>query len=338
MKAIHTGASCTCVHETPDASILSDSLPESTPTDLFLSDVSERDKPWDTHRANTSKLTSFYQGDEEFVRYAQRTADCSRLLWFLMACDDDGLVKLVLDTAKFCRVRHCPTCQWRRTLKWMAKGHEFIPRLMEDFPSAKYLLLTLTVPNCDITELRPTISHMNESFKRLVRLKRWPAKGYIRSLEVTRNKENGTAHPHFHCIVMVNSRYFKSKDYINRDEWLDMWQSCTRDSSITQVDVRRVGKRKTLQDSFKEVFKYCIKEGDMLADKDWFLEFHRQMHGVRAISTGGILRKYAKGLEKQISEEDDLIVKTEELDEDNTLGVTKFRWSDGNERYKYSDE
>lgn len=38
----------------------------------------------------------------------------------------------------------------------------------------------------------------------------------------------------------VNKRYFTSRDYINRDEWLDMWQDCIDDSSITQVDVRKV--------------------------------------------------------------------------------------------------
>lgn len=82
-----------------------------------LSDLSEHDKPWDKHRANCDVVTSHY-ASSEFSRYSERMADCSEFLDFrLIPNSDDGVYKLKLSSARFCRVRHCPVCQWRRSVK-----------------------------------------------------------------------------------------------------------------------------------------------------------------------------------------------------------------------------
>ena len=70
--------------------------------------------------------------------------------------------------AEFCRHRLCPTCNWRKSLKLFSQMKEVSARLLQDFPGARYLFLTLTVKNCSGAELAQTIDKMNFGFKLLV--------------------------------------------------------------------------------------------------------------------------------------------------------------------------
>ena len=81
--------------------------------------------------------------------------------------------KLVLKQAFFCRVRHCPVCQWRRSLLWRAVMFQQLPNIQERFPTHRWVFLTLTVKNPPVTELRDTLKHMNDSWKRLIETKRF---------------------------------------------------------------------------------------------------------------------------------------------------------------------
>ena len=60
----------------------------------------------------------------------------------------------------FCRVRHCPVCQWRRSLLWRAVMFQQLPNIQERFPTHRWVFLTLTVKNPPVTELRDTLKHM----------------------------------------------------------------------------------------------------------------------------------------------------------------------------------
>ena len=73
----------------------------------------------------------------------------------------------------FCRVRHCPVCQWRRSLLWRAVMFQQLPSIQERFPTHRWVFLTLTVKNPPVTELRDTLKHMNDSWQRLIQTKRF---------------------------------------------------------------------------------------------------------------------------------------------------------------------
>lgn len=112
-----------------DRKILSvTSLADETPT---LSDLSPRDKPWDKHRSNTDKVAAHYQGSE-FQDYADRINFCSELLDFRLVPSDESYA-LKLYAARFCRVRHCPVCQWRRSLMWKAKAYKVLPQIVNAY-------------------------------------------------------------------------------------------------------------------------------------------------------------------------------------------------------------
>jgi len=182
-----------------------------------LSCRSERDQVWDIHRNNVDLVADLYNQSAEFERYFQRMDDCSgRLEFSQIVSKDTGEIKIKLNNAHFCRVRHCPVCQWRKSLMWKARFYKAIPKIMEDHKSARWLFLTLTVKNCEIKDLKSTIQHMNNSFRKIINREHFKKYnlGFVKTTEITRSKD-GTAHPHFHVLLLMGSSYFR-RGYLKR--------------------------------------------------------------------------------------------------------------------------
>jgi len=303
----------------------SDHVTIAAPT---LSDLSPGDKPWDKHRNFADRVQSHYNGSE-FQAYSNRVQECSQLIGFGLTMQENNSPKLKLQTAKFCRVRHCPVCQWRRSLMWKAKAYKILPRIVEAYPSYRFLFLTLTIKNIDITILKQTLKEMNTGFQRLSQLKSFPAIGWLRSTEVTRGR-NGDAHPHFHCLLLVPSSYFGNK-YLKQSDWVSMWRKSMRLDYNPVLDIQAVKHGSTPMELIPELLKYCTKESDMVADRLWFLELTRQMFRVRSIATGGVLKQYLKELEE---DPEDLIGEGD-LDPDREKDLELFfGWKSKEKKYR----
>lgn len=306
-------------------SIASDSATSNSESPA-LSDVSAQDKPWDKHRAFADRVEDFYRGSS-FHRYSQRIHDCSELLKFGLILGDDDALKLKLRAAKFCRLRHCPVCQWRRSLMWKAKAYKVLPKIVTAFPDHRWLFVTLTLKNTPIAELKETLKAMNKGFQRLSQLKSFPAVGWLRSTEVTKGRD-GNAHPHFHCLLLVPRSYF-GRNYIKQSEWVEMWRKSMRLDYNPVMDVQALKEGSKPMELVPELLKYCVKEGDLVADREWFLELTRQMHKMRAIATGGVLKEYLKELEEEPT---DLIGEGESQEVDEA--EIYFCWKRIEKRYR----
>ena len=189
---------------------MNDSKSQSTPdtTSTFLSDLSERDRLWDSHRKKTTQVERIYQRSEAHQDYAERMHVCSTFLDFRLVPDEE-LLKLKLSHAMFCHVRLCPVCQWRRSLMWHCKALTIIPKVLEAYPTYRWLFLTLTAKHIPASDLRTELKHLNKSFERLSKLKDFPGEGWIKCVEVTHSKTTkGYAHPHFHVLMIVKPSYF----------------------------------------------------------------------------------------------------------------------------------
>lgn len=293
-----------------------------------LGEVSERDKLWDNRRSNADCVANHYRGSE-FEKYADRIDCCSQLLGFKLVPNVDlGELILKLSSAHFCRVRHCPVCQWRRALMWKAKAYGILPEVVKDFPSCRWLFLTLTVKNCQISELRDELVSMNKAWQRLVKLRKFPAIGWIKSMEVTRGTDN-LAHPHFHCLLLVRSGYFAGKTYLKQSEWSEMWQRCLRVDYQPILNIQAVKKGTDPASLVPELLKYCVKESDLIENRDWFLELTKQLHKMRAVSVGGVLKDYLKTLER---EPEDLVGQGDEDGVDE--GHLYFGWRKYEKKYR----
>lgn len=214
---------------------------------------------------------------------------------------------------------------------WKAKAYQVLPKIVEAYPTSRWLFLTLTVQNCPIDELRTTLQWMNQSYQRMVQRKVWPATGWLRSTEVTRSK-NGSAHPHFHCLLMVPASYF-GLDYMKQADWVDLWKKCLRVDYQPILDVRAVKRGKQPMALVPELLKYCTKESDMVADREWFLELTRQMHKMRCVTTGGVLKAYLRELEQ---DPEDLIGESDEPDQVDE-GSLYFGWRRLQQKYRLVD-
>ncbi|MDK6797419.1 protein rep, partial [Escherichia coli] len=106
------------------------------------------------------------------------------------------------------------------------------------------------------------------AFKRMEKRKELsPVQGWIRATEVTRGKD-GSAHPHFHCLLMVQPSWFKGKNYVKHERWVELWRDCLRVNYEPNIDIRAV-KTKTgevvanvaeqLQSAVAETLKYSVK-------------------------------------------------------------------------------
>lgn len=315
-----------------------------TPND-GLTDYSPSDAPWDTHRGQSDDVAMLYAGAEGFERYAARIADCSGLLRFGWSDDPEtGESRLRLREAHFCRVRYCPTCQWRRMLMWQARFYQSLPDLVEEHPKARWLFLTLTVRNCPIAELRETVSGMNAAWQRLKDRKEFrPVLGWVRTTEVTRGKD-GSAHPHFHALLMVPPSMLAGNNYVKHAKWVELWGDCLRVDYAPNVDVRAVKARpvkngqqpsdataQALQGAVAETLKYSTKPADLVADESWFLELTKQTHKLRFVASGGALKDVLKP--DQEADADLALAETANGDQDDGSRLA-FNWRESQRRYR----
>lgn len=281
---------------------------------FFLSDVSEKDKTWDERRYDSEIVSALYE-ETEFHSYSQRMQNCSQFLMFAWTAGTEGDLSLKLHQARFCRVRNCPVCQWRRSLMWRARFYNAVPQLLKDYPKHRFLFLTLTVRNCAIADLGDTIQLLNSAFKKLTKRKQFPADGWLKSVEVTRNDQDNSAHPHLHVLLMVPDSYFIGRNYISQANWRELWQDCLNVDYLPVVNVKAVKPKanqehsEALKGALTETLKYTVKPSDLISNQEWLLELTRQLYKRRMIGIGGILRPY-------ISDEEPIdLIHSEEVEE-----------------------
>ena len=300
-----------------------------------LSDLSVKDQSWRVHRSESDQIEKLYEGTE-FQRYSDRIHFCSEFLNFVLKPTQTDAFKLKLKSARFCHVRTCVVCLWRKSLMYKARVYKSLPKFLEDYPRYRFLFLTLTVRNCEIQELRETIIWMNQGFTRLSRLKAFPGEGWVKSVEITKGRR-ADAHPHFHVFLTVKSSYF-NRDYLSQKKWCDLWQKSLRIDYQPILDVQAVRARRDLTSLVAEIIKYQTKPSHLIGygtqeDKEWFLEYTKQISYTKALSIGGIFRDYFRELEK---EPEDLIGE-DETDFSEDFGNLSFHWKRGEKRYRMVD-
>lgn len=238
----------------------------------------------------------------------QQLHDCGHYLMFVQ--DDTGKRKLV--RASFCRIRLCPMCQWRKSLKLYGQVNRMITEQLKAVPSLRYLFITFTVPNVVITDLPNMLDMLDKAFKRVVdktkgvkkllagqcieRLRKQTV-GYMRAIEVTYNSKTNMYHPHIHCIFAVKSSYF-THGYIKKCEWQQIWGNVMGTDELI-VHVRTVGDRAR---GVAEAAKYPVKSAELLRVNNPYKAtqalayLQRALRGRRLVTFGGDFAKLRKQL------------------------------------------
>lgn len=288
---------------------------------------------------------------------AERLRSCASSLTFRRY--DDGSLKL--DSMNSCRVRLCPMCAWRRSLRNFYNNLA-IARYLDAQPhGGAWLALTLTVKSVDGENLSKTLDILFYSFNKLFKQRQVIAlsRGFYRGLEVTHDcdeyitKESYTLrkrwldslgldvgdknptfdmyHPHFHVLVHVNKSYFSDRRlYMSTSAWADAWRQALGVDYTPSVKVQRVKSfgSSGIAGSVAEISKYSVKDADYICADDWDLTVEtvrvldQALANRRLIAYGGDCRDAKKALALADADTGDLVAVSDEGDTDEGRAYT----------------
>ncbi|MGG3047281.1 protein rep [Bacillus anthracis] len=305
----------------------------------------------DKKMKNDSVAGSFR--DAGLKKKASRLKTCANVLQFKQV---EGGLKLA--HTWFCKVRLCPICNWRRSMKIAHQNREVVLEANKR-EKLRWIFLTLTTgKTVEGKDLKERIEHSMESFKRLFKYKRVKdvVRGYFRGLEVTKSK--GKYHPHFHILIAVKPSYFNDK-YIKQNDWAEMWQKALKLDFKPTVDIRVVKPNekhrklteenvKEFEGALQEVSKYPVKDteflkGDRQENALTVYVMDKSLSYKRLIGYGGLLKEIRKELQLEDVEGDGAdLIKIDERDDENEIAneiefVTAY-WHYGIKDYVFQED
>lgn len=295
---------------------------------------------WEKYKNASILLSNSYKrlNNHKF----HRVKECASYLVFKKY--DNGDMKL--HSANFCKVRLCPMCAWRRSLKIFAQVSRVMDKLQLLY-KYNFLFLTLTCRNVYADELSSCIDNLFYGFRKLMLSSKYKSVVYgsFRCLEVTYNDVENTYHPHIHCILAVDSAYFK-KQYIARNVWSRMWSKAIGADYSVIVDIRRFKTSKRgLGCEIAEVAKYAVKSSDMfIVDENGELDEKRTDEVIKTLDIAlsnrrltaysGVLKKIHHDINLDDCENGDLIHLNDCIVSDDLAYILeKYSWHVGYSKY-----
>ncbi len=229
---------------------------------------------------------------------------------------------------------------------WQARFYQSLPRIVADYPDARWMFLTLTVRTWAIGELGETLNRMNAAFQLLKDSKELrPVQGWIRTNEVTRGSD-GSAHPPFHTLMMVPPGRLNGKSDVRHECWVELWREWLRVDYVQIVDVRAVKPRKPkggewlscasaelVRGAVAETLKSSTTPADMVADPEWLLELTRQTHNRRFVATGAALKDVLKLYQETDA---DIVIGDQVSEGDDDGSRIAFEWKTEVRKYRRS--
>lgn len=274
-----------------------------------------KDRKWKERKLKNIELAS--QLDILGYRSFERVFQCAEVLKFVE--QSDGTKKLY--QSYFCKNKLCALCNWRRSMKYSYQASKIVEEAMVRQPKGRFLFLTLTVKNVTGQELNKSMTDILIGFNRLMKYKKVDKNliGFLRATEVTYSKKLDSYHPHLHVLLMVKPGYFRSKaDYLNQEEWTELWQKAMKLDYTPLVDIRAVkaDKGKGLKGAILETAKYPVKPFDVTDEKTDFTDQEKLqivddmltgLHRKRQIGFGKLFKEIKKDLDFDDLEDGNLV-------------------------------
>lgn len=281
-----------------------------------------KDRKWRERKLKNIELAG--QLDILGYRSFERVYQCAEVLKFVE--QSDGTKKLY--QSYFCKNKLCALCNWRRSMKYSYQASKIVEEAMIRQPKGRFLFLTLTVKNVTGQELNQSMTDILRGFNRLMKYKKVDKNliGFLRATEVTYSKELDNYHPHLHVLLMVKPSYFRSKaDYLNQEEWTELWQKAMKLDYTPMVDIRAVkaDKGKGLKGAILETAKYPVKPFDVTDEKTDFTDQEKLqivddmltgLHRKRQIGFGKLFKEIKKDLDLDDLEDGNLVQTGEDKD------------------------
>lgn len=281
-------------------------------------------------KRQTMSLSALYRGLDD--NKGARLADCSTFLRFWVRGKAKKLIGI-----NSCRVRLCPSCAWRRSLKAYAEARQVHDYLGVKYQDSKYLFMTLTARNVPPEGLTDAVSKLLGAWGRFCKYKSISAVmlGYMRALEVTYNPISGTYHPHIHVLIHTQEAIYTHERYITQRALSAVWRRALGVDYTPVVDIRLFKARRgaTIGKALAEVCKYAVKPMDAIRGGQavvWALD--AALSGRRLLGYGGTWRAARAALKL----EDDITDNSPVPPGDDGYEVI-YRWHFGRRQYIRDD-
>jgi plasmid rolling circle replication initiator protein Rep len=285
-------------------------------------------------KLDASKIAVYF--DRFDGHKAKRLRICGSYFVFEERRYEDRTERKIIE-AKFCQLRLCPICSWRRSRKLYGEVMSIITQ--PEFVDQKFVFLTLTVKNCEKESLKDELNRITRAFNKLTKdddsYFNLAFTGAFRAVEITYNKKTNMYHPHMHVLVSVGPDYFKksNKHYMSHDRLMGLWrEKCGLDYDPA-VRIQKVMGDKSKQ--VAEVAKYTVKSTDM-PNAAVAETLDKALHRVRLVSFCGLFKRVRNRLD-----EEGLENQTEGLGEASTMTAetyeiwrTLYRWKVGARVYE----
>ncbi|MCE2228653.1 protein rep [Streptococcus thermophilus] len=267
-----------------------------------------KERDWRGRKVLSLRLADIFENLGYKKSLVERVQTCGDTLRFIR--QEDGSLKLY--QAYFCKNKLCPMCNWRRSMKYSYQTSRIVDEAIKQEPKGRFLFLTLTVKNVEGKALNSTISQLTKSFDRLFKRAKVQRNllGYLRSVEVTHNKDDNSYHPHIHVLMMVKSSYFKGKEnYISQKEWGEMWSNSLKVDYTPMIDIRTVKETgKGLRGAVLETAKYPTKPIKLdIENKQVVDDLYNGLYRKRQLGYGGLFKAIKKQLALDDAENGDLV-------------------------------
>ena len=139
---------------------------------------------------------------------------------------------------------------------------------------------------------------------------------------------------------MVPPSMLSGVNYVKQARWVELWQESARLDYTPVVDIRVVKSKGPkvgadplvgLRAAAAETLKYAVKPADMIKDPSWFLEMTRQVHRLRFVAAGGMLKDV---LRVEDESDEDLILADGPAEAEDNGSRLAFKWRSSERRYR----
>ena len=269
------------------------------------------------HKISAEQAADHFARNEDTYEEGLKIFKCARELRVYRIGSENQL-----SDTWYCGHHSCPVCQWRKSLKFSSRMH----RLLDQHPSLlqnKWLYLTLTVRNCPIEELRSTIEHMNQAFRRLMNRDLWKKNvaGGIKYIAVDdAGLETEFAQPYFHCLLLVSASIYEMKDYVSEIQWAAEWQQALQVQYSPRVNCCRLkGIDLSLRNRIIWATGHSMKPTETAFDQNWFIVTSTEMRGLRLVESFGTVLVMLSDLDGSFSFE--AMEELEDIRENNDASI-----------------
>lgn len=247
---------------------------------------------WTDYKRVSQKIgAAFATSESDRVRrWGERIGECARYIGFSFEPIPGQGYKKTLVSARLCRVRTCPICQWRRSLKVNWRLGQAIEQAANQ-EGKRAFLLTLTIRNCRTSNLRESIKHLLKSWSKLTRRKVFlGCTEWVRSVEVTRGRlwVHDDAHPHIHALIIVPEAWC-TPERLNSKTWRTQWKDILGVDYLPQCDIREVNSD-DMGGGCREVLKYAVKPQVASLEGGWLERVALALDRVHILAASGSLK------------------------------------------------